>query len=92
MHWIFAQASRTEVMAIYGPHRLAMSLLAPEFAKPLEHILPRWSVWIINDAAALIEQSFGQFFLYSAANWDSVHKMEKLCLQVKPGGKSGVKC
>jgi hypothetical protein len=87
MHWISAQASRTEVMAVYRPHRLAMSLLAPEFAKPLEHLVPPWSVWIINTAAALIEQSSGQFFLYSATDWESVHKMEKLCLQVKLGKK-----
>ena len=37
MHGIFAQACRTEVMSIDGPHRLAVSPLAPEFAKPLEH-------------------------------------------------------
>jgi hypothetical protein len=40
MHGIFAQACRTEVMSIDGPHRLAVSPLAPEFAKPLEHVVP----------------------------------------------------
>jgi hypothetical protein len=62
MHGMFAQAYRTEVMSVDGPHQPAVDVPAPEFAKPLEHVVPPLSVCILGLSVAPQEQSTGQFF------------------------------
>jgi hypothetical protein len=66
MNRIFSQASRTDVMSIDGPHQPAMRLPAPQFAKPLQQIVPLvppGGVCNLGSAAARQEQSSGHISL-----------------------------